>query len=68
MLINKSVDIIINKIVYKYTINYTFFFLLLDNAIVFNDADEETMSLLSTTTYKVIVKNFKKLDETDLGS
>lgn len=40
----------------------------INKAIVFNDSDEETMSLLSTTAYKVIVKNFKKLDETDLNS
>lgn len=47
-------------------INYNLFFVL-DKTIKFNELDEEIMSLFTSTAYKVIIKNFKKLNETDLS-
>jgi len=34
---------------------------------VFDDSDEEVMSLFSSTASKVVVKNFKQMDEDDLS-
>jgi len=40
---------------------------ILDKALVFNDSDEEIMTLFSSTASKVVVKNFKQLDAADLS-
>lgn len=42
-------------------------FFISDKAIVFDDSDEEVMSLFSSTASKVVVKNFKQMDEDDLS-
>lgn len=48
-------------------INLCKFVFILDKALVFNDSDEEIMTLFSSTASKVVIKNFKQLDETDLS-
>lgn len=40
---------------------------MLDKSINFNESDEEIISLFTNTAYKVVIKNFKKLNETDLS-
>lgn len=39
----------------------------LDNTTTFNDLDEEIMSLFTSVASKVVIKNFKRMDETDLS-
>ncbi|XP_060877801.1 uncharacterized protein LOC132950389 [Metopolophium dirhodum] len=41
---------------------------MINKALVFNDSDEEIMTLFSSTASKVVLKNFKQLDETDLNA
>ncbi|XP_025194002.1 uncharacterized protein LOC112593701 [Melanaphis sacchari] len=41
---------------------------ILNKALVFNNSDEEIMTLFSSTASKVVVKNFKQLDEDDLNA
>lgn len=41
---------------------------MLNKAIVFDDSDEEVMSLFSSTASKVVIKNFKQMDEDDLNA
>lgn len=41
---------------------------IINKALVFNDSDEEIMTLFSSTASKVVLKNFKQLDETDLNT
>lgn len=43
------------------------FVFVLDKALVFNDSDEEIMTLFSSTASKVVIKNFKQLNEDDLS-
>lgn len=43
------------------------FAFILDKALVFNDSDEEIMTLFSSTASKVVVKNFKQLNAADLS-
>lgn len=50
----------------KFVIFYKLIFVL-DKAIVFDGTDEEIMSAFTDTTCKVVLKNFKKLDENDLS-
>lgn len=46
---------------------YYYYFFFIDKTIKFNETDEEIMSLFTSTAYKVIVKNFKELNETDIS-
>ncbi|CAI6350500.1 unnamed protein product [Macrosiphum euphorbiae] len=41
---------------------------MINKALVFNDSDEEIMTLFSSTASKVVLKNFKQLDESDLNA
>ncbi|XP_022183186.1 uncharacterized protein LOC111042798 isoform X2 [Myzus persicae] len=41
---------------------------MLNKALVFNDSDEEIMTLFSSTASKVVIKNFKQLNEDDLNA
>lgn len=50
-----------------YLINLCKIVYILDKALTFTDSDEEIMTLFSSTASKVVLKNFKQLDETDLS-
>lgn len=49
---------------YIYKVIFLFY---VDKNVVFDESDEEILSLFTSTASKVIVKNFKKMDEADVS-
>jgi GTP-binding protein EngB required for normal cell division len=47
--------------------NISLIVIFIDKNTAFNDTDEEIMSLFTSVASKVIVNNFKQMDETDLS-